>query len=470
MAIRYRSRATAIAWVLTVLTICFLLLLPRASGTARGPDIEASNAGRNSTFTPVQHTAQQYINTPITSPYKGRFGELGNRLREVRSWLEAAEHDPQGRNTNFDAAEAVISTHFPFLKNGKHPFQSLRASFTKQRGIVIPAGSTGFRFAAHLVLSLRRSLGCTLPIQIMYAGDADLPPEKRRMLRDLVDDETLEFVDILQLVNDETLQLQKGGWAIKAFATLVSSFEEVIVLDADAVFLQDPTALFNQRAYREKGALLFHDRLLWKGVFKDRLDWWHDQIRVPGPELAKSKGWTEGYGEEGDSGAICVNKRRTDVLLGLLHVAWQNTKSVRDEVTYKITYGDKESFWFGLELAGSTYEFEKHYGAITGWIKTDITDGRERRKVCSFVIAHSDENDRLLWYNGGLLKNKMTEPNLYETPTHWMLDGVWEKGGSKPEMSCKVNGTTIALSEAEIAVLDKSIEWARHADQVLQLS
>lgn len=40
--------------------------------------------------------------------------------------------------------------------------------------------------------------------------------------------------------DDTTLKLKDGGWAIKLFAVLASRFEEVILLEADAIFTQRP--------------------------------------------------------------------------------------------------------------------------------------------------------------------------------------------------------------------------------------
>ncbi len=156
----------------------------------------------------------------------------------------------------------------------------------------------------------------------------------------------IELVDILHVFDDTTLQLANGGWAVKAFAALASKYEQVILLDAVAVFVQPPEVVFAQRDYKETGALLYHDRLLWQHGFKDRHDLWKKQMehKDPSPALLKSLVWMEDYAEEADSGLVALNKGRLTVLTGLLHICWQNTFDVRDQITYKITYGDKESW------------------------------------------------------------------------------------------------------------------------------
>ncbi|KKY38683.1 putative glycosyltransferase family 71 protein [Diaporthe ampelina] len=363
----------------------------------------------------------------------------------------------------------------------------LRQRFTEPRGIVIPTGNKTFRFACHLIVSLRRVFKTTLPIQVVYAGNTDLPEAKRNALQSLaslrtedgeVEHGDISFLDVTEVFDDSTLGLTYGGWAIKVFAALASKFTEVILLDADAVFFQDPISLLKQKAYQDNGALFFHDRLLWQYDFRERHQWWHSQVIREGPNLNKSLVWTETYAEEQDSGVVVVDKSRLDVVLGLLHVAWQNTRDVREETTYKMTYGDKEAWWFGFELTNTGYAFEKHYGGIVGWGRNvaqltstaNITSPpTQPERVCSFVISHVDESDKLLWYNGGLLKNKITDKREFEVPTHWMMDAEWEKGANKPDMSCMKRGIAMELTDAEKEIIKRSIEEAQSVDIELNL-
>jgi alpha 1,3-mannosyltransferase len=60
--------------------------------------------------------------------------------------------------------------------------------------------------------------------------------------------------------------------------------------------------------------------------------------RNPSEEMKESKFWTQlGSREELESGVVVYDKSRRDVLMGLMTVAWMNTKRVREEVTYKLT-------------------------------------------------------------------------------------------------------------------------------------
>ncbi|KAF2153472.1 glycosyltransferase family 71 protein [Myriangium duriaei CBS 260.36] len=409
------------------------------------------------------------------------------------------------------AVEKVALSLYPFLANSSTelsqqiPIADLRSTIKPwSAGIVIPCGNKNVRFGAHLLASLRSVLGCRLPIQIYYDGDEDLSPENRAMLlnaaefvptgtspistapndtsrrddrsidpsstgfNDPEDSLTLEFVDISTIFNDTAVEIVKGGWAMKPFAMLAAPFENVILLDADTVFLQKPEVLVAQPSFLRSGALLYHDRLIWQHAFRSRHDWWKDQIRRPSAQMNKSKVWTEDYAEEGDSGVVVMDKSRVDVLMGLVHACWQNSVAVRDEVTYRMTYGDKETYWMGLEMSGATYEFEEYYASIVGWEEAE-KDGS--KKVCSFVIAHPDEKKRLLWYNGSLLKNKGIEEMMheYQTPESWMYDATWQKGGRKQDMSCMVGRDPIPLTEEEKDTLSRSIEAARQLDVIMNI-
>ncbi|KAK1143929.1 hypothetical protein N8T08_005838 [Aspergillus melleus] len=422
----------------------------------------------------VTDVSQYFIDYPIEEPYESKFGELGRRCRVLRDWLAYAEKtDPTTRDLLLAAVNRVALSSFPFLQRppgqqpSEQPFTDLRASFKAgSSGIVIPTSDKTLRFAAHLIGSLRYVLGSTLPIQIVYAGDRDLRSQSREYLSSLAEHgPPIEFLDIMTIFDDTTLRLQSGGWAIKAFAALASRFERVILADSDAVFFQPPEVLFEHDAFLRSGSLLFHDRLLWKHQFASRHAWWRDQIRRPSPAMSSSRVWTEDYAEEGDSGLVVMDKSRIDVLVGLLHVCWQNTHAVREEVTYQITYGDKESWWMGMELTGAGYEFSQHYGGIVGWADMDGYLPR----VCSFVIAHVDAKDQLLWWNGSLLKNKGIQAmeKVYDIPTNWMIDAEWWKGDTKQDMSCMVGGEVRNLTSNQINTLERSIELAQRVDAVI---
>ncbi|KAL6921470.1 hypothetical protein ACHAPO_004831 [Fusarium lateritium] len=422
-------------------------------------------------------TTKFLLNNPIDSPYKNKFWEVGQRSKQIGRWLGALDALPPKSRQSKDisiATETVSQDLFPFIQNSDldpksaTPLADLRKSYKRgSRGIIIPVGGgdESVRFASHLIVSLRQVLHSKLPIQIAYAGDEDLSPRDRVRIQSLKGATDMEFLNVLSVFDDTTLKLQGSGWAIKPFALLASKFEQAILIDADAVFLQKPENLFNQEPYVNKGAYLFHDRLLWRFQFPERHTWWKDQIKEPSAELKKSQVWLERYSEECDSGVVVVDKSKISIFTGLLHVAWQNSLAVREEVTYKLGHGDKESWWLGLELSGAPYEFEAHYGSVIGW--GDSPRVHEVTMVCSFGIAHLDAKDQLMWYNGGLLENKRASLDNYRLPSYWMADGVWEKGATRKDLSCMSNATAHRLTDEEKTILGESIDAAKQVDAAL---
>lgn len=128
-------------------------------------------------------------------------------------------------------------------------------------------------------------LGCVLPIEVMYLGDSDLSEDYRAELESI---EGVVTRDVSQMVNDEVWKL--AGWAIKAFAILFSSFREVIFIDADSAFFQNPAVLFDDPEYRKNGALFFKDRLMMPESKKR----WIQQV-LPKPfssQVKQNRFWT----------------------------------------------------------------------------------------------------------------------------------------------------------------------------------
>ncbi|KAF6802038.1 glycosyl transferase [Colletotrichum musicola] len=442
---------------------------PQHGGDDPKKDLPVSPAWQEEAESIIEK-AEALIEHPIRPPYKDKFYDLGQRVKAAREWVKFIDDAPRSADISVlhETVERAIGSSFPFIQNSpKHPnsttpFFDLRSSFAPgSRGFVIPTGKGTMRFAAHLIGSLTEILHSNMTIQIVYAGDEDFPPEDREKLGSRFPQ--VDLFDIFTVVDDSTLQLAKGGWAIKAFAALYAPFEEVLLSDADSVFVQLPEMLFADPSYAATGALLFHDRLIWQHAFAERHEWWKSQIREPSAALNKSLVWTQDYAEEGDSGVMVLDKSRLDVLLGLLHVAWQNTYDVREEVTYKLTYGDKETWWFGLELSGAGYAFEKHYGAMIGWFREKVDDVKQR--ICSFVIGHVDARDDLIWYNGGLLKNKKVNATEFGLPTHTLVDGEWEKGADRTQMSCMVGEAVQTLGRDMNFILNSSITLAQELDK-----
>jgi len=178
-------------------------------------------------------------------------------------------------------------------------FFDLIHSYTEEAGIVISTGREGgFRWAIHQIVILRGVLNCTLPIEVFYGGDHDLPAQYRSFIEAIPSafpgTGTIVTVDITKKFadRDETLRFP-GGWAMRPFAVLASSFKTVILADADTVFVMDPRVLLEEESYKRFGSVFWHDRKL--SPASDETYKWADELletaKAKDLENIKKEGW-----------------------------------------------------------------------------------------------------------------------------------------------------------------------------------
>lgn len=135
----------------------------------------------------------------------------------------------------------------------------------------------------------------------MYLGDSDLSEDFR------ADFEAMPGVitrDIAPMVSDKGWKL--AGWAAKPFAMLLSSFREVIFIDADSAFFEDPETLFEDPTYRKNGALFFLDRHM---MPEDKRKWLQEILPQPiSRSVRQSRMWTGASAHQQESGVVVVDK------------------------------------------------------------------------------------------------------------------------------------------------------------------
>lgn len=206
---------------------------------------------------------------------------------------------------------------------------------TNGQGIVFCVGNSQFRYAASTIRVLREVLHCDLPIEIFFINDNDLSIAKRTYFQ-------TEFTNISLMKLEEYVgpyYTRFGGWAMKPFAMLASKFTEIIMMDADVFFLQNPTKLFDDPAYHTTGSLFFYDRTLFANWEKGP-DWLRSFLPSMS-SLVPNTRWFKGTSShEQESGVVVMNKKKS--LLGLLSICKLNGVTERDEVVYKHVHGDKE--------------------------------------------------------------------------------------------------------------------------------
>ena len=199
-------------------------------------------------------------------------------------------------------------------------------------GIVLTAGQGNMALAAHAIRALRRVVKSELPIQVAYAGDDDLPRSKRRLMQSI--DPKLELINILDYYDEAVAGLIGGGYAMKPFAALASSFERVVIIDADTIFMQRPDNWFEEsKSLKRTGTLFFHDRA-YGG--RKTTDWVKEVLaesrREPSVTLNNSMYWQKELEHQQESGVVFFNKAIPSAFMSLLFTTYMNTLKVRNQL------------------------------------------------------------------------------------------------------------------------------------------
>jgi len=350
---------------------------------------------------------------------------------------------------------------YPWVYNKKFKSFSDIIKLSKGKGIVMCVGNHHFNFARSAIDTLRYVVKTELPIEIFYNGEDDLSKEKRKILSQFSD---VILTDISGFFDNNIINL--GGWAIKPFSILASRFEEVILMDADAVYLRDPAILFEDEGYLEKGTVFFRDRTLFPGSHPGS-QWLKSWMFDPLPETKELRYWKEETSHEMESSTVVINKTKT--ILGLLTVCKLNEQKIRDDVVYQFVHGDKETFWIGFDMARQPYYQIPLPMAFVGELNVgEVGDDPNARQLCGHV-GHLAKDGKVLFWNDHIVKDKNEDKykdKLLRFEAYFIEDGEgeWENFhclNLNIENKGKGNPTgkePTPFDEEERIVLDKIIE------------
>ena len=269
---------------------------------------------------------QYAINSSTISKIEGpNLFSMGKHISTFAQLLEAILNDTSIDTRPFlDLRERYFgwwkpsnTTHLPWEAN------------THTTGIVLTAGQGNMVLAAHAIRALRRVVKTDLPIQMFYAGEDDLPGHKHRQMEAV--DSKLELINVLDYYKEDVAGLRGGGYAIKPFAALASSFERVIIIDADTIFMQRPDEWFDENeGLKETGTLFFHDRA-YGG--RKTTDWVKELLKErggpPSPTLKSTMYWQDELEHQQESGVVYFNKAIPGAFMSLLFTTYMNLLHVR---------------------------------------------------------------------------------------------------------------------------------------------
>ena len=237
------------------------------------------------------------------------------------------------------AREVLVIKHLRSLRDQ----EPAKSAGHHGRGIVTTASDKYVPFLRVLLDSLQRH-GCRLPIEIWHR------------LGEISGEYVAELSSAqVKLRVFDSAKEPKHGFACKPAAIIASSLSEVLFLDADNSVLSDPAFMFDQPEYVPTGAVLWPDQ-----AYTLRRE----------PEFRRMLELSPAFTPV-DSGQLLIDKHRH--LHGIQIIDELNRNS---QLTYRFTYGDKDTFTMGFEMAGESY----HLHPIRP----------QRLQDCSFLHTSSD--------------------------------------------------------------------------------
>lgn len=196
---------------------------------------------------------------PSTKPGIPVCNECHDRRGFIPQAITSIEHD------SYHALRSTLPPGIPTdaaMQAGLRSVSERRTSMPETmagRGIVYAAGGWRFMCGVYCSVRMARWLGCEYPVEVWYNGD--LPGEYDPDYERIFDGLGVAFRDAAAELRRLGIQRRTslGGWPLKPLAYLLSSFAEVLGLDADCYPVLDPRSLFECQEYQKYGAILWPD-------------------------------------------------------------------------------------------------------------------------------------------------------------------------------------------------------------------
>lgn len=183
-------------------------------------------------------------------------GDVGSRPENYKDWYKLSYK-------NLGNCLEVSDTEFTNLKTSHASFTEnlnklvLPKGTYKGDGIVLVGGGK-FSLLSYLVIKTIRNLGTTLPIEVF------IPPNEvegesefcSQTISDL-DAKCIYISDILP--KDMVSKFEFKGYQFKSLAIIASSFENLLLLDADNTPIKNLNTIFKQEPYASRGLVLWPD-------------------------------------------------------------------------------------------------------------------------------------------------------------------------------------------------------------------
>ena len=217
----------------------------------------------------------------------------------------------------------------------------------KNKGLVIcVTEKNNYHKLVICLIQIIRYLGCHLPIELFYCNN-------ELSLNTINIFNSNKGVKCVNL-NDIVRNFNFSGYQIKPFSIYYSSFEEVVLIDADSILFKNPEEFFYDREYIDNGITFFIDQ-------QNKKIHTNDTIKFINHNIDSLFNINYSYHhQEQCSSLVIINKRKKWLsLLGICGLNYEYKE------TYNHLFGDKDTFWLGCRLFNQIFSFRNNLGILT---------------------------------------------------------------------------------------------------------
>lgn len=183
-------------------------------------------------------------------------GDISDRPDNYDQWYKLTKKE-LGNCLDISKRElkSLKSNHSKFVANLNQLV--LPRNVYHGKGIVIVGGGK-FSLLAFLIIKTLRNLGTTLPVEVF------IPPqdeeERSGFCDTILSDYNAKCIFISDILPQEIIDKNTyGGYQFKSIALVASSFDDLLLLDADNFPIKNINGIFNQEPYKLTGLVLWPD-------------------------------------------------------------------------------------------------------------------------------------------------------------------------------------------------------------------
>ena len=265
------------------------------------------------------------------------------------------------------------------------------------KGLVIAANGIKYRYVTGVYMNIyviRNLYNSDIPIEIFYVGEDEQFNEQ--MKNKLLSLGNIKIINLMDRLNTNVSEKRLIGYRTKPLSVIASSFEEIILMDADALSFIDPFYFFDLEGYIKNGMVLFKDYVsCLKYIDKDFIN----NIGIGSNTYCKKTG-----GFEIDSSCVVVNKEKAWEALYAICIINVESDSYYNK-NKKNVLGDKDTWLIGSMFVDfNPYVSETDPGILLSYEKTGmkmIWGHLQSQKINNFEMEYNETNERNipLYYN-----------------------------------------------------------------------